>query len=125
MTRVTNTRETYASLEHLSHACSTLKSHMSQRWPMANVLYLSIAQLFSKCQYLDINAPIIEPVTFDDGDPLEWPSTIIVDVALRLDELNERGQHSDDFENRSKRISYEILLPYFVFSIGILIYHLI
>lgn len=95
---------------------------------------LAIGQLFSKYLNMDLNALVIEPVTFDDGDLLEGSSTTPIDAAIGLDTLEkEGGEHSssgsdncgdiDDLIMRSRWVSYENLLSYFVVSIGINIYH--
>jgi hypothetical protein len=41
---------------------------MSQDWPMANVRCASNNQLFKKCQYVDLNALVLDVTTFDDGE---------------------------------------------------------
>jgi hypothetical protein len=44
---------------------------------------------------LDLNEPMLEPITFDDGDPLEGSSSTPVDANLGLDiEEEERGESS-------------------------------
>jgi hypothetical protein len=41
---------------------------------------------------LDLNDPVLEPVTFDDGDPLEGSSSTTIDaqIALDIEEEEER-----------------------------------
>jgi len=34
---------------------------------------------------LDLNEPVLEPITFDDGDPLEGSSTTSTDAQIALD----------------------------------------
>jgi hypothetical protein len=34
---------------------------------------------------LDLNDPVLEPVTFDDGDPLEGSSSTAADAQIALD----------------------------------------
>jgi hypothetical protein len=48
---------------------------------------------------LDLNEPVLEPVTFDDGDPLEGSSSTLTDAQIALDieeeeEEEDRGEHS-------------------------------
>jgi hypothetical protein len=34
---------------------------------------------------LDLNEPVLEPITFDDGDPLEGSSSTQIDAQIALD----------------------------------------
>jgi len=46
---------------------------------------------------LDLNDPVLEPVTFDDGDPLEGSSSTATDAQISLDieeEEEEDGEES-------------------------------
>jgi hypothetical protein len=38
---------------------------------------------------LDLNEPVLEPVTFDDGDPFEGSSSTSIDAQIALDIENE------------------------------------
>lgn len=53
--------------QHSSHACpTTLKSHMSKHWLIANDLYIGISQLLFRHQSLDLNELVLELITLDD-----------------------------------------------------------
>jgi hypothetical protein len=43
---------------------------------------------------LDLNEPVLEPVTFDDGDPLEGSSSTPTDAQTALDIEEEDGGES-------------------------------
>jgi hypothetical protein len=45
---------------------------------------------------LDLNDPVLEPITFDDGDPLEGSSSIAADAQIAVDiEEEEDGEESN------------------------------
>jgi hypothetical protein len=43
---------------------------------------------------LDLNEPVLEPVTFDDGDPLKGSSSTPTDAQIALDIEEEDGGES-------------------------------
>jgi hypothetical protein len=43
---------------------------------------------------LNLNDPVLEPVTFDDGDPLEASSSTSIDAQIALDIEEEDGGES-------------------------------
>jgi hypothetical protein len=60
---------------------------------------------------LDLNEPVLEPVTFDDGDPLEGSSSTPADADLGLDiEEEEDGGESSgsggDFDDSDMEEDY-------------------
>ena len=49
---------------------------------------------------LDLNDPVLEPVTFDDGDPLEGSSSTTIDAQILLD-IEEEEEEEEDGEESS------------------------
>ena len=45
---------------------------------------------------LDLNDPVLEPVTFDDSDPLEGSSSTPADIDPRMVEEEEEEEESND-----------------------------
>jgi len=43
---------------------------------------------------LDLNEPVLEPITFDDGDPLEGSSTTSTDAQIALDIEEEEEERT-------------------------------
>lgn len=65
-----------------------------------STIQLALANLY-------LNKPLLELITFDDGDPLEGSSSTSIDVNLGLDIDEEEGEHNssvgdldDDYEMR-------------------------
>lgn len=51
---------------------------------------------------LDLNEPVLEPVTFDDGDHLEGSSSTPTDIEIRLDieeDVGENNGNDVDFDD--------------------------
>jgi hypothetical protein len=60
---------------------------------------------------LDLNEPVLEPITFDYGDPLEGSSSTPVDADLALDieEEEDGGENignGGDFDNSDMEENY-------------------
>ena len=67
---------------------------------------------------LDLNKPVLEPITFDDGDPLEESSSTTTDAQIALDIEEEDGEESsgedidiDDYFMEDKYYRVLTVLP--------------
>ena len=82
--------------------------------------------VISKYQCIDLNVLVLVFNTFNDGD-IATPTN----ETLGLYMLKEEGGEcqwwcdTDEFDYKIKSMSYEILLPYFLFVVGIPMYHII
>jgi hypothetical protein len=68
--------------------CLTGKTKMWDVFPdnmaLDNIVELALVNL-------DLNEPVLEQVTFDDGDPLEGSSSTLADAQITLDIEEEDG----------------------------------
>ena len=69
---------------------------------------------------LDFNDPLLEPVTFDDSDPLEGSSSTPADIDPQMDE--EEEESSDEFVDSGMEEDKEDLLIDETLHSSILIY---
>ena len=55
---------------------------------------------------LDLNDPVLEPVTFDDSDPMEGSSSTPADIDSQMDEEEEEEESSDEFVDSGMEKDY-------------------
>ena len=56
---------------------------------------------------LDLNEPVLEPITLDDGDPLKGSSSTLAYVDLRLDTLAKEEEEDGGDRNGSDDVDME------------------
>jgi hypothetical protein len=56
---------------------------------------------------LDLNKPVLEPVTFDDGDPLEGSSSTPIDAHIALDIEEEEEEEEDGEESIGSDVNFD------------------
>ena len=61
-------------------------------WGLDSSVELALANL-------DINEPVLEPITFDDGDTLEGSSSTPVDAEITLDTKEEDAKGSSGYRD--------------------------
>ena len=77
---------------------------------------------------LDLNDPVLEPITFDDGDTLEGSSSTLANVEITLDTKEKdaaeesSGDHDDEYNDSWATYCLDAC-SCFVFAISIFHWH--